>query len=164
MSQPEHFTRSQAEDYLYAEAELIDSWQLDAWAALFSDDGVYLIPPLDEPDGDPARCLFLVNDDRHRLGERARRLMKPQAHAEYPHSKVRHLIGNVRILGGPPEALRVVCSFVVYRSRANSTEVFPGHASYELDVRDPQAIRIRSKRAAVDTDTLRDQRRISIIL
>ena len=157
-------TRAQAEDFLFAEAELIDQWRLDEWAALFADDGVYLVPPLTEPEGDPSAALFLINDDRFRLGERARRLGKPQAHAEYPHSKVRHMIANVRVDGGPAERVTVRCNFVVYRSRCDHTEVFPGHARYELDVRDPTAIRIRSKRAMVDTDTLRDQRRISIIL
>lgn len=157
-------TRAAAEDFLYAEAELLDTWQLEAWVALFSDDGVYLVPPLDDPEGDPRVTLYLINDDRFRLGERARRLLKPAAHAEYPHAKVRHHISNVRVLGGPPDRVRVASNFVVYRSRTNNTEVFPGHALHELDVRDPQAIRIRCKRATVDTDTLRDQRRISIIL
>lgn len=157
-------TRAQAEDFLFAEVDLIDSWQLKEWAELFADDGVHLVPPLTEPDADPGKALFLINDDRFRLGERAKRLSKAQAHAEYPHSKVRHLIANVRVHGGPAERVRVNCNFVVYRSRCDHTEVFPGHARYELDVRDPAAIRIRSKRAMVDTDTLRDQRRISIVL
>ena len=158
------FSRAAAEDFLFAEVDLLDTWQLAAWADLFAADGVYLVPPLTEPDGDPAQTLFLINDDRHRLTERARRLSKDRAHAEYPHSKVRHLIGNVRLVGGPAERVVVTCNFLVSRSRADHTELFPGHARYELDVRDPAAIRIRAKRAMVDTDTLRDQRRISIIL
>jgi len=157
-------SRADAEDFLFAEAALLDTWQLNEWAALFTEDGQYLIPPLDDAQADPGKSLFLVNDDRHRLTERAKRLLKPQAHAEFPHAKVRHLISNVRVLGGAADAVQVTCNFVVYRSRNDHTEVFPGHMTYLLDVREQQAIRIRLKRVAVDTDTLRDQRRISIIL
>lgn len=158
------WTRTQAEDFLFHEAELIDSWQLEEWSALFTADGTYLIPPLNDPKAHPAESLFLVLDDRHRLGERAKRLLKRAAHAEYPRSNVRHLIANVRLLEQTDASALVACNFVVYRSRSNHTEVFPGHAEYQLDLSDPSAPRIRSKRVMIDTDTLRDQRRISIIL
>ena len=36
-------TRTQAEDFLFAEAELLDDWQLQPWAALFTEDAVYEI-------------------------------------------------------------------------------------------------------------------------
>lgn len=158
------WTRPHAEDFLFHEAELIDSWKLEEWAALFTPDGSYLIPPLNDPSANPAESLFLVLDDRHRLAERAKRLLKRAAHAEYPRSNVRHLIANVRVLEQTENTARVTCNFVVYRSRNDNTEVFPGHAEYLLDLADPLAPKIRSKRVMVDTDTLRDQRRISIIL
>ena len=78
-------SRAEVEDFLFHEARLLDEWKLDDWVALFTDDGEYLIPPTDTPDGDPKRDLFLVYDDRHRIGERARRLGKKSAHAEFPH-------------------------------------------------------------------------------
>ena len=69
-------SRAEVEDFLFHEADLLDRWALDEWAQLFTDDGEYLIPPTDLPDGDPGKHLFLVYDDRHRLGERAKRLGK----------------------------------------------------------------------------------------
>ena len=147
------------------EARLLDGWKLNEWAALFTDDGEYLVPPLDDPEGDPSATLFLVYDDRHRLGERAKRLLKRQAHAEFPHAVLRRIIGNVALeTAAEPGFARVTCNFVLYRSRAGGTEVFPGHAVYDLAVRGPGDIRIRRKRAIIDTDTLRAQRRVSIIL
>jgi len=157
-------SRADAESFLYREAALIDSWQLMEWAALFAADGEYLIPPLDEPEGEPGKSLFLVYDDHHRLTERARRLLKRAAHAEFPRSKVRHLISNVEVAGEAAGLVRVNCNYVVFRSRNGMSEMFPGHAVYDLRVGDDSSIAIRRKRVMVDSDTLHDQGRISIIL
>ncbi len=156
-------TRSEVEDFLFHEADLLDTWQLDEWAKLFTDDGEYLIPPTDLPDGDPAKHLFLVYDDRHRLGERAKRLGKKTAHAEFPHSRTRHLITNVRI-AQDATTVNATCNFVVYRSKNGVNDVYPGHSLYRLVVQADGSFKIRSKRAVLDVDTLRPQGKVSIIL
>ena len=76
-----------AHAFLAHEAELLDSWRLLEWAELFTDDGEYLIPTTDLPDGNPQDTLYLVYDNRHRLEERAKRLLKRSAHAEFPRSR-----------------------------------------------------------------------------
>ena len=157
-------TRAEVEDFLFHEADLLDTWKLEQWAALFTDDAQYLVPPTDDPDADPRQTLFLVYDDRHRLGERARRLMKKTAHAEFPHSRTRHMTSNVRIAGIVGDALRVTCNFVVYRSKQGVNDVYPGHSAYELLPVDGGGFRIRLKRAMLDVDTLRPQGKVSIIL
>ncbi|MGI4816035.1 MAG: aromatic-ring-hydroxylating dioxygenase subunit beta [Janthinobacterium lividum] len=157
-------TRFEAEDYLFREARLLDEWRLEEWAALFTQDGEYLVPPLDQPDGQPGRDLFLIYDDHLRLVERAKRLLKKQAHAEFPHSVVRRIVGNVIVDGESEGLIRVVANFVVYRSRNGESEVFPGHALYDLARSEAQGIQIRRKRVVVDSDSLREQGRISIIL
>jgi p-cumate 2,3-dioxygenase beta subunit len=157
-------TRSEAEDFLYREARLLDDWQLEEWAALFSEDGEYLIPPLDRPDSEPGKDLFLVYDDRLRLTERAKRLLKKQAHAEFPHSVLRRLVSNVIVDGEREGAIRVTCNFIVYRSRNGVSEVFPGHAVYDLLRGADMRISIRRKRSIIDCDSLRQQGRVSIIL
>jgi p-cumate 2,3-dioxygenase beta subunit len=157
-------SRYDAETFLYHEAALLDNWKLSEWANLFTDDGEYLIPPLDDPDGQPGSALFLVLDDRHRLGERANRLLKRNAHAEFPHAKTRRLVSNVDVQDGADGTVRATCNFVVYRSRAGSTEIFPGHGIYDLRIESPGSVKIRRKRAIIDTDSLRSQGRVSIIL
>jgi p-cumate 2,3-dioxygenase beta subunit len=156
-------TRAEVEDFLFHEAELLDTWKLDDWVALFTEDGEYLVPPTDVPDGDPARDLFLVYDDRHRLGERARRLGKKSAHAEFPHSRTRHLITNVRVRQDEG-AVHAWCNFVVYRSKQGVNDIYPGHSRYVLVPSEGGTLRIRSKRATLDVDTLRPQGKVSIIL
>jgi p-cumate 2,3-dioxygenase beta subunit len=157
-------SRHDAEDFLIHEAALLDSWKLLEWADLFTDDGEYLVPATDDPEGKAGRSLFLIYDDRHRLGERAKRLLKPTAHAEFPHSRTRHMISNVAT-GAPSTdgVIPVRCNFVVFRSRMEVTNIYPGHAEYQL-VRNDAGLKIRSKKAVLDIDALRPQGKVSIIL
>ena len=156
-------SRAEVEDFLFHEADLLDRWALDEWAMLFTDDGEYLVPPTDLPDGDPGKHLFLVYDDRHRLGERARRLGKKSAHAEFPHSRTRHMISNVRV-SQDGAVVNATCNFVVYRSKQGVNDVYPGHSIYRLVPGAEGGFAIRSKRAVLDVDTLRPQGKVSIIL
>ena len=74
--------RGEVEAFLYEEAELLDSWRLDAWAALFTEDAIYRVPALDDPSRDPDNSIFLVNDDLLRIKSRARQLLGDTAWAE----------------------------------------------------------------------------------
>src|SRR5512140_3826752 len=100
-------TREEVEDFLYREAALLDAWQLDDWLALLTEDACYRVPANDTPDADPADTLFLIADDIRRIRARVTRLKDRNAHAEYPHSRTRRMISNVRIVAREPEALRV---------------------------------------------------------
>jgi p-cumate 2,3-dioxygenase subunit beta len=160
-------TRAAAEDFVYHEAELLDDWRLPEWAALFTSDGTYEITSmnLDDPvNASASDSLFIIADDRARLESRARRLMKKTAHAEYPHSKTRHLVSNVRI--GPGETsseYRMKTNFAVYRTKNNQTGIYMGEARYLLVMRD-KLWKIKSKRCILDLDTLTDQGRLTIII
>jgi p-cumate 2,3-dioxygenase beta subunit len=157
-------TRAESEDFLYHEAYLLDEWQLVEWSELFTPDGEYLIPPIDNPKAEAGKDLFLVYDDRHRLGERAKRLLKKQAHAEFPHSVLRRIVSNVIVHGVKDEVATVSCNYVLYRSRKEESEVFPGHSIYELVRAGGGQLSIKRKRAVIASDSLREQGRVSIIL
>ena len=158
------FSRSDAEDFLFREAALLDDWKLMEWAELFTDDGEYLIPAADMPDGDPTSTLYLIYDDRLRLVERAKRLLKRQAHVEHPRSRLRRIVGNVQIERSCDDLAQISCNFVVYRSRFDKTDIFPGHSVYDLSLDNAGGIQIRKKKTVVDIETLRPQGKISIIL
>ena len=160
---PGVLSRSEAEDFLYHEAELLDDWRLEQWSELFTEDGEYLIPPFAQPEADPKTTLFLVYDDRHRIGERAKRLLSRMGHSEFPHSRTRRMISNVKVAANDSREAIVKCNFLVYRSKEPVTDVYPGHSTYHLVLVDGQW-RIRSKRAALDLASLRPHGRVSIIL
>jgi p-cumate 2,3-dioxygenase beta subunit len=159
-----HDLKARVEDFLYAEAELLDAWQLAEWLALFADDAVYQVPATDlGDDAQPDDNLFYIADDHVRLRERVTRLLKRGAHAEQPRSKTRHLVTNIRVAALPEGELGVRAAFVVYRAKGGVLDAFVGHSRYTL-VPHGDTFRIREKRCALDMDGLRPQGRISILL
>ncbi len=156
-------TRSDVEDLLYREAELLDAWELDAWLELYTADARYVIPCTDDPDGDPARDLVLIDDNRLRLEARVERLNSRKAHREYPHSNTRHLVTNVRLGAVAGDELPVRASFTVWRFRNGRETSYVGGYDYRL-VLDGTAVKIRSKRVVLDMTALRPASDVAIIL
>lgn len=158
-------TRLDVEDFLYREAELLDGWRLPEWAQLYTDDARYEVASLsaDDPwDASPDSSIFLIADDRTELGLRADRLMKKTAHCEYPHSKTRHMVSNVRMVEDD-EGTHVRANFVTYRTKSGFTSRYMGEMRYLLEQRGDD-FRIKHKRCALDLETLNDQGRLTIIL
>lgn len=158
------FTRAEIEDFLFAEAAFLDEWKLDEWHALFTADARYEVPATDLPRGAPAADnLFIICDDAFRLHERVVRLKKKTCVSEYPRSKTRHLVSNVRILSQDGNTCKVEAAFVTYRSKSGFTDTYIGISDYTI-VRQPEGLRISSKRCTLDLEALRPQGRISILL
>ncbi len=153
--------RAGAEDFLYHEAELLDGWELDAWLNLFATPCEYLIPPLGLDDPDPDRDAYLVRDDRTKLEQRVASLLKRSAHAEWPHSRTRRLITNVRV-APTPEGAHVAANFMVHRIRGGQLATFIGR--YDDDLLDDGNLRFRRRTAILDLDALRPEGKVSIIL
>lgn len=158
--------RAAVEEFLYHEADLLDSWRLDEWLALFTEECSYLIPATDRPDGDPFRDLFLVQDDRFLLEQRVESLMTKTAWAESPHSTTRRLIGNVRATNAGDGAVAVQANFIVTRARQSTVDTYPGHYEMLLETAGagPAGFRIRMRKAVLALEELRPHGRISIIL
>jgi p-cumate 2,3-dioxygenase beta subunit len=155
--------RIEVEDFLYREAALLDEWRLEEWLDLFTLDCVYEVPATDLPDGDPARTFALIHDGRPMLEQRVIRLKKPTAHAEFPHSRTRRLLTNVRLLGSTEEEVMVGANFQVIRVRRGVQVSFVGRYEYVLR-RTGGGLLIRHRKAILDQDTLDAQGKISIIL
>ena len=117
-------SRAEVEDFLYHEADLLDSWRLDDWLALCTEDVNYFVPPNDKPDADHRFALFTIADDAVRLRERIIRLKDPNCHAEFPPSRTRRFITNVRITGAEGETLSVAAN-----SRSSATAATSRRAS-----------------------------------
>lgn len=164
MSLLETLTRVEAEDFLVHEAALLNEWRLLEWRALFTAECRYLVPNMaGDPYAPPESSLYLIADDGHHLTERVKRLGKKSAHAEYPRSRTRRLISNVRILERGAGALKVESSFVTYRASQGVTDTFFGRHEHLL-VENRGMVRIREKRTILDMETLRPQGRLSIIV
>lgn len=156
--------RSDVEDFLFAEADLLDQWRLPEWLTLFTDDAKYEVPCTDlAPDASPDTSLFYIADDRVRLGERVKRLMKRTAHAEFPHSRTSRIVGNVRIRGRTEREIEVSCVFQTLRTKDGTTDLYFGTSNYKLAT-DGDGLKIREKRCLLGSEGLRPSGRISIVL
>ncbi len=165
-------TRLRVEDFLYAEADLLDHWQLDEWLALYTDDCRYQVGPTGKADAEslsPATTLFLIADDRFRLEQRVIRMKKPTAHAEYPHSRTRHLYSNVRVTQREGSTIHVGLNFLTLRTAKGITQQYPG--SMRMELREIAAegpitgqFRVAYKCSILDLDALVPQGKVTIFL
>lgn len=157
-------TLAEANELVVREAALLDAWDTTGWSALFTEDGEYLVPSTDDPDGALGESLHLIHDDHIRLEQRAIRLLKRTAHAEYPHSRTTRIVSNVRVSAGEDGTGRIDCTFVVYRSRRDRLDIYPGRAIYLVRRDEAGGLRIRRKTAILGLEELRPQGKLSIIL
>jgi p-cumate 2,3-dioxygenase subunit beta len=155
--------RAAVESFLFEEAELLDSWKLDEWVELFTDDAISEVPALDDPTRDPGNSVFLVNDDLPRIKSRVRQLLGDTAWAENPRSLTRRLITNVRIVAVEGETIRATANFLVQRCRMERISTFVGQYRYRL-VRQGDRFKIAERKVILAQDTLRPQGSMSIIV
>ena len=161
---PNVVTRAEVEDFLYQEAALLDEWKLKEWEALLTDDATYYVPPNDQLEGDHRSTLFLVADDRERIRQRIIRINDPNCHAEYPRSRTRRMISNVRILGVDGELVTVAANFVCYRYRRyERIREYVGAYRHILR-RSGDSFRIKERRVLIDAHELGTLGSVSFIL
>lgn len=156
-------TRREVEDFMFAEAAMLDEWRLDEWLELLTDDATYQVPPTDAPDADATDTLFLIADDALRIRSRVRQLLGKSAWAENPRSRTRRIISNVRVLESRGEDIRVTANFVVYRMRREIVDTYVGRYEYTLVGRGGR-LKIRKRKAILDLEALRPHGKISFIL
>ena len=157
-------TRQQVEEFLYDEAALLDAWRLDDWLGLLTADAVYRVPSNDRPDADSRDTLFLIADDINRIRARVTRLKDKSAHAEYPPSRTRRMISNVRITERNGSAVKVEANFSVHRFRRNEgIRVYVGRYRYELRAEGGR-LKIARREAVIDSMELGSLASVSFIL
>jgi len=157
-------TRAEVEDFLYWEAALLDEWRLDEWEGLLADDACYFVPPNDQLEGDHRHTLFLVADDRERIRQRIIRIKDPNCHAEYPRSRTRRMISNVRIIAVDGDLVTVAANFVCYRYRRyERIREYVGAYRHVLR-RSGDTFRIKERRVLIDAHELGTLGSVSFIL
>ena len=119
----------EVEQFLYAEAALLDARRYRDWLALVADDIHYWMPirrTVTAADLDleftKAGEMAYFDDDRVLLEMRVKKLEAGSAWSEDPPSRSRHFVSNVRILGVEGDEITLEAAFHLYRSRLNSEE------------------------------------------
>lgn len=153
--------RLAAEDFLVAEAALLDDRMFDEWLQLFTDDLEYIVPVrtikrrASGSDVDWESRHY--DDDKASMSLRVRRLTETDvAWAEDPPSFTRRVIGNFRYTPGPGETeLTVKTNLLLFRSRGISGQhdLIAGERTDVLRLVDGQ-LKIAKRHVVLDQATL----------
>jgi 3-phenylpropionate/cinnamic acid dioxygenase small subunit len=127
-------TRTEAEDFLYREARLLDDRRFEEWLTLFADDARYWMPPTEETD--PLHETSIVYDDHATLTDRVERLRSPAAHSQAPPSRTRHFITNVEVEAADDETVTVYSNLIVYEARVGQERSYAASCQHRLRLQD----------------------------
>jgi len=117
----------EVEQFLYAEAALLDARRYREWLELLAEDIHYWMPirrtvtlaDLDLEFTKPGGMAYF-DDDRAILEMRVKKLEAGSAWSEDPPSRSRHFVSNVRTLSIEGDEITVEAAFHLYRTRLNS--------------------------------------------
>lgn len=148
--------QSEVEQFLYAEAELLDRREFPAWLKLFTQDSIYWIPSGFD-DLDPSRSVSIVYDDIGRLSERVWRFEGGLAYAQQPQSRTARIVSNVQVTAidesttDQSSLLHVQAKFLIAEFRRGTQMTHAGRSVYQL-VRTEAGIQIRQKKVELITN------------
>lgn len=123
------------EEFLYAEAELLDERRFEAWLELLTDDIRYWMPMRRNVKfGEQARentrerqDMNWFDEGKTTLQQRVQQLMTGVHWAEEPLSRVCHMVTNVQIVHTTALEVTVKSRFLIYRNRLqDETDFFVG--------------------------------------
>jgi benzoate/toluate 1,2-dioxygenase subunit beta len=118
------------EQFLYHEARLLDTQQLEAWLELFTDDATYWVP-LERGQKDPMETSSIIHDDRTLLELRVKQARHPRAHARLPLARTVHQVGNV-IAENSGDEIRVTSTLQVVEFRNEKQRLYGALVEHRL--------------------------------
>jgi benzoate/toluate 1,2-dioxygenase beta subunit len=104
------------EQFLFHEARLLDTHQLDDWLSLFAESGRYWVP-LTQNQPDPFEHSSIIYDDLTLLKARVNQYKHPRAHARIPLTRTTHQISNVMVLSSDSDFIQVSSTLVLIEYR-----------------------------------------------
>ncbi len=113
-------SRTEAEDFIYREARLLDERRFEEWLDLFTEDGLYWIP-MDE-NADPENEPSVLFDNSVTRRQRVYQLLHQPHYSQIPPSRTVHFVSNVESRAGDqngqPGLSVVHCNFALFELRA----------------------------------------------
>ena len=145
-SRPVAVERAAFENFLFAEARLLDERRFRDWMALFADDGTYWVPATPGQKS-PFGQVSLFYDDRELMKTRVERLEHPRIHIQTPPSRTVHIVGNVAIEAADEAAGEyvVTSAVIIVEYRDDKQRIFAGRQTHRLR-RNGDGFRIAQKR------------------
>jgi len=150
------------EQFLYAEAALLDERRFDEWLERCAPDIRYWMPAQTNRDrrerhhsvGGPDELPMFEETWEH-LHQRVRRLATGQAWAEEPPSRTRRLVTNVRLVGDAGDHVRAASNLLLYRTRHDAdVQIFVASRVDELRPHGAHGFQIVARTIVLDATTV----------
>lgn len=150
------------QNFLYAEAALLDERRFDEWLALCAPDIRYWMPAQTNRDrhdrkltvGGP-QDLPMFEETWEHLHQRVRRLATGRAWAEEPPSRTRRLVTNVRVGERERGLLRASSNLLLYRTRHDAdVQIFVASREDDLRPHDEHGWQIVTRTIVLDATTV----------
>jgi benzoate/toluate 1,2-dioxygenase beta subunit len=134
------------EQLLYKEASFLDRPDLDSWIELYTDDGTYWMPAI-EDQADPLNHISLFYDDRVIMEVRRRNFVHPRAASKDYKVRSSHIISNIQVkeMDEKTGDCTVTSNFHCFMYYRDQQMPFAGTYTHEL-VRDGDSYKIHHKR------------------
>jgi 3-phenylpropionate/cinnamic acid dioxygenase small subunit len=160
--------KADMEDFLYAEADLLDERRFREWLNLLADDIVYFMPirrnvkfgqHAQRENTVQGSGISWFDEDKWTLTKRVDQILTGVHYAEEPLSRVSHMVSNVQILRATPSIeepreVEVRCRFLVYQNRVEyETYTFVGKRT-DLIRRTPDGWKIARREIVLDQNVL----------
>src|SRR5712691_3208338 len=121
------------EEFLYAEAELLDERRFEAWLELLTDDIRYWMPmrrnvkfgELEREFTREGQDINWFDEGKDTLTRRVQQILTGVHWAEEPLSRLCHMVSNIQLLHVQPSVVApaevmVKCRFLIYRNRVET--------------------------------------------
>ncbi len=148
-------TRTEAEDFLYAEARALDDKDWDAWLAFYAPDASFWMPAWDDDNtlvGNPQTEISLIYYARRDgLEDRVFRLKTERSSASTPEPRTLHNISNVEILSRDAGTVELRFNWLTLSYRYKTVDTYFGASFYTLDISGERPL-IKGKKVVLKND------------
>lgn len=160
--------KADMEDFLYAEADLLDERRFRDWLNLLAEDITYFMPirrnvkfgqHTQRENTVQGSGISWFDEDKWTLTKRVDQILTGVHYAEEPLSRVSHMVSNVQIRRATPSLeepreVEVRCRFLVYQNRVEyETYTFVGKRT-DLIRKTPNGWKIARREIVLDQNVL----------
>jgi 3-phenylpropionate/cinnamic acid dioxygenase small subunit len=135
----------QVEQLLFAQAELLDAKQWQAWMDLFADDGIYWMPArAEQTEWESSPSIFI--EDKLMMEIRKGRVTHPNAWSQAPLWETNHIVSHVALESVQGDHITVRSRFHMMELRRDSIRHFGGRYHHTLQRAPDGQLRIQLQR------------------
>jgi 3-phenylpropionate/cinnamic acid dioxygenase small subunit len=130
-SEVQAISLQEAMEFIWTEADLLDSQGYIDWLALWTDTGRYVIP-IDRDGDDHAAHLNIVYDDHVMRAARVQRLSSGLSISAAPSARTVRTVSRFRLLGARNGVLAIRCAQQLVEYKYSRTRMLAADLTYSL--------------------------------